>query len=358
MNQLTGQDPNRATNPGGATKRLRVLESFQQPRPTTNPYIVMLYRALQDACDVHTFSWRFALQGKYDVFHVHWPEILLRSDRWSRRVGRRAAFLLLLGRLKQQRVAVVRTMHNLAPHEEPSALDNWLLARLDAMTTAWIRLNPVTDKGGDDTDVTTILLGHYLDWFTTDPGARPTPKKVGNFGLIRPYKGVPELVTAFRGLADAHAQLVVMGQPNSAELTAEIERCADHDPRITLQLNHVDDPYLAEQVRSCSLVVLPHHNMHNSSSLLLALSLGRPALVPDTAVTRHVQEELGSDWVHLYSEPLTPAAIETSLAAADQLMGIDPRPTPDLSDRDWSNVARAHVAAFRRAMAKKTDRRK
>ena len=73
---------------------LRVLESFKPPRKTTNPYIVMLYSALQKACDIHAFSWREALRGDYDVFHVHWPEVLLRSDRRSRRVGRRVAFWL------------------------------------------------------------------------------------------------------------------------------------------------------------------------------------------------------------------------------------------------------------------------
>lgn len=56
-----------------------VLQSFRTPRPTTNPYIVMLGETLRTTPGVVllNFSWRRALFGRFDVFHVHWPEILV-----------------------------------------------------------------------------------------------------------------------------------------------------------------------------------------------------------------------------------------------------------------------------------------
>lgn len=333
-----------------ADVQVRVLESFKTPQKTTNPYIVMLYNALKQNCDVQTFSWREALRGDYNVFHVHWPEILLRSDRLSRRVGRRLAFWLLLRRLSSRRVAIVRTMHNLKPHEAPSKIDKRLLARLDAMTTAWIRLNPVTSPDAQ-ADVTTILLGHYLDWFDDLPDVTREPGLIGNFGLIRPYKGVSELVAAARSSDDSHLRLVIMGEPATKELEDEIRGLAGDDTRITLNLTHVDDATLAYEVRRCSLIALPHHNMHNSSSLLLALSLNRPALVPNTAVTRHMQTEVGSEWVYLYDD-LNAASLEAALLRAD----TEPRGAkPDLSSRDWSGVATAHRAVFERALETATS---
>ncbi|MFA7265909.1 MAG: hypothetical protein WC054_06320 [Candidatus Nanopelagicales bacterium] len=323
----------------------RVLESFKQPGKTTNPYITMLFDALGAACETKSFSWREALTGDYDVFHVHWPEILLYSDRRSRRIGRRAAFWLLLQRIKYRRVAVVRTMHNLKPHETPSQIDTRLLAKLDSITTAWIRLNPVTEPN-DSADVTTILLGHYLDWFEEVPDLEPTPGLIGNFGLIRAYKGVPELITAMRSSDNPDMSLVVMGAPASTELADEILQLAGTDPRITLELTHVDDATLAREVRRCSVVALPHHNMHNSSSLLLALSLDRPALVPNTPVTRHIRDEVGSEWVYLY-ENLDASALEGAVRRAAE----EPRGArPDLSQRDWKQVAAAHIAVFERAI--------
>lgn len=329
---------------------LRVLESFNRPRATTNPYIVMLYEALREVCEVEPFSWRSALRGNYNVFHFHWPEILLRSDRLSRRVARRAAFWYLLQRLKSRNVAVVRTMHNLKPHETPSRIDSWLLGRLDILTTAWIRLNPVTSPE-THTEVTTILLGHYLDWFEEIPDIAAEPHVIGNFGLIRPYKGVAELVTAAHTSNDAQLRLVVMGEPATTDLRDEITTLAAGDPRITLNLNHVDDGTLAREVRRCSLIVLPHHNMHNSSSLLLALSLDRPVLVPDTPVTRHVQQEVGDCWVYLYDQ-LTAKSLEHAL---DRATHDQRSPHPDLSARDWAGVAAAHIDVFTRALQLKAS---
>ncbi len=60
-------------------ERLRVLQSFKEPGPYTNPYVVMLREALTatPGLEVLTFSWRTALLGRYDVFHVHWPETII-----------------------------------------------------------------------------------------------------------------------------------------------------------------------------------------------------------------------------------------------------------------------------------------
>jgi beta-1,4-mannosyltransferase len=63
-------------DPDGA---LTVLQGFPVPRPTTNPYLVMLAQSLreQPGVTVLPFSWRTALVGRFDVYHSHWPEILV-----------------------------------------------------------------------------------------------------------------------------------------------------------------------------------------------------------------------------------------------------------------------------------------
>ena len=43
---------------------IRVLESFQAPRKTTNPYITMLFNALGQTCEVQAFTWKEALRGR------------------------------------------------------------------------------------------------------------------------------------------------------------------------------------------------------------------------------------------------------------------------------------------------------
>src|SRR3954462_15609232 len=115
-----------------------VLQSVPRPRSTTNPYLVQLVRALPDDVRIEYFSWRRALAGRYDVLHLHWPEVLLRSPSRARAVARRAATTLLLGVLRARRIAVVRTLHNPQPHDQPPLLDRAVLRGLDRSTTRWI----------------------------------------------------------------------------------------------------------------------------------------------------------------------------------------------------------------------------
>src|SRR2546423_439948 len=188
-----------------------VLQSFRRPRRTTNPYLVQLVRALPDDVRTDYFSWRRALAGRYDVLHLHWPEVLLRSPSRARALARRAATTLLLGVLRARRIAVVRTLHNPQPHEQPPLLDRAVLRGLDRSTTRWIRLNPFTAEP-DPARTSTILHGHYRDWF--GPAGRPAvPGRLLCFGLLRPYKGVESLLEAFGELDEGSLGLRVVGAP-------------------------------------------------------------------------------------------------------------------------------------------------
>jgi len=94
-------------------RSLVVLQSVPEPKPTTNPYVVQLIRSLREAgVDVRAFSWRAALTSRYDVFHVHWPEILARGNTPLRTLARQVALLALLIRLRVTRTPIVRTLHN------------------------------------------------------------------------------------------------------------------------------------------------------------------------------------------------------------------------------------------------------
>jgi beta-1,4-mannosyltransferase len=326
-----------------------VLQSFPQPRPTTNPYLTQLARALPPPVEVRCFSWRAALAGRYDVLHVHWPENLLRSPRRSRALARRAAVALLLVVLRARRVAVVRTVHNLEPHEPPSAVERALLGALDRATTLRVRLNaatPVTDP----TRSRTIPHGHYRDWYAAQPVPASIPGRLVSIGLIRPYKGVEALTEAFTRLTDDEVPgltLHVVGRPTTAALRDHVLSAAAGDPRITPVLDHVADDVLAAEVGQAELVVLPYTHLHNSGALLLALSLGRPVLVPAGATTAALAEEVGPGWVHTYDGPFDARV----LAGALERVRSGPRaPRPDLSGRDWPAVGRLHAAAYAEAV--------
>jgi beta-1,4-mannosyltransferase len=339
----------RARPPAEGGRRPAVLQSVRQPSPRTNPYVVQLVESLSAGADVRYFTWRQALCGRYDVVHLHWPEVMLRRDGRAARLLARIRFLALLARLgSSRRTAVVQTLHNLRSHEGGDRLERVLLAALHRRTDHWIALNADTPCP-DPRRVTVIPHGDYRDWFAPYPVPAAQPGRLLCFGLIRPYKGVETLLSAFAGLADAAARLRVVGSPSRPELAARVERACRADRRVSARLEYVDDATLADEIGRSQLVVLPYAQMHNSGALLLALSLGRPVLVPDTPVNRQLAREVGPGWVLTYPRALTTAALAGALA---EVTAGPPVAAADLSRRRWPLIARQHLDCYRRALAR------
>jgi beta-1,4-mannosyltransferase len=322
-----------------------VLQSFPRPRPTTNPYLVQLVQALPDDVRVEYFGWRTALAGRYDVVHLHWPEVLVRSGSRPKALARQLATLLLLGVLRARGIAVVRTLHNPRPHERPGLLARMLLARVDRATTRWIRLNPRTSSP-DPARTSTILHGHYRDWFPHDD-VPPVPGRLLCFGLLRPYKGVEALLDAFTDVEDASVTLRIVGSPTTPQLREAVLGAASADPRVTARPEYVDDATLRHEIAVAELVVLPYREMHNSGAALLALSLDRPVLLPASDVASDLADEVGRDWVKLYSGALTAEILEGALA---EVRGAVRTGRPDLSRREWPEAGLAHRAVYLAAL--------
>lgn len=324
---------------------LRVLSSASPPGPGSNPYLILLHRSLEPLLHVAWFSWRRALVGRYDVLHLHWPEVKLRGASPLRTVARWVLFAAVLVRCRAGRRAIVRTLHNEAPHEPISLPGRFLLRLCDRWTTAWIALNPSTRAPGRG-PVTVIPHGHYRDWVAGLPRASADPHRIVNVGLLRRYKGVEELLAAVEESPDDELELRVVGAPADPQVAAAVRSAAARDRRISLEARHVDDAQLVREVTSAQLVVLPHAGAGNSGVVLMALSLDRPVLVPSGPVSDLIAEEVGADWVLTYSGPLRGAQLIGALERARRTRG-----TPDLSNRDWPTLAEAHARVFERAVA-------
>jgi beta-1,4-mannosyltransferase len=87
--------------------------------------------------------------------------------------------------------------------------------------------------------------------------------------------------------------------------------------------------------------------MHNSGTLLLALSLARPVLAPWSESNAALAEEVGPGWVFLYEGDFEPALLESTL---DKVRGTPRGSAPDLSQRDWPRIGRLHYRTYLEAL--------
>ncbi|WP_308796898.1 glycosyltransferase [Agromyces silvae] len=337
----------RALTGNPATGRpLTVLHSIAAPGSETR-YATHMQGTAGEGVEVRFFSWQAALLGGYDVFHLHWPEHLVGVSDGPRARLRYLLLRLLFLRLRLRRTPVVRTLHNLVPHDDktnPRVRE--VTRRFEALTEVEIHL---VDEAGERDAAQTFYIPHgsYVEVFGAHPHADPVLGRLIHFGLLKKYKGVEALLAAFDELDEPNLQLRIVGKPIDGDTARTAKAAADRDKRITVELAFVPDAQLVEEISSSELVVLPYKELHSSGAVLVALSVGRPVLVPSGPTSRALREEVGDAWVHLFQPPLSPSDL------SDALDGIRRRPEgqrPDLSARTWESVRTAHRRVYLAAM--------
>lgn len=328
---------------------IRVMQSAPAPRSTTNPYIVMLSRGLREHPEIELlhFDWWSVLTRRVDVFHAHWPEILVSGASPVKKLVRQVLFACLLVIFRIRRTVIVRTVHNVDMPHGISRRETALLRLFDRRTTFRIRINATTAIAPGQ-PFTTILHGDYREWFAEYQVPDAEPGRITYFGLIRRYKGTEALIRVFTAIPDRDPslRLTVAGRPSTAELGNELTTLAAGDEAIALRLAFLSEQELVDVVGKAHLIVLPYREMHNSGGALTALSLDRPILVPDNAANRALRKEVGEQWVHTYVGDLTPGRLLAALEAAEVL----PEGRPNLEKRDWATSTTLHVLAYHEAL--------
>lgn len=325
---------------------IRVLETFGPPKATTNPYIAQLHSSLMAAPGLTTltFDYRTALLGRYDVVHAHWPELMVDGHRAVGRAARRTLAALTVLRWRVTRTPVVRTLHNVERPQGISGFDHVVLSGIDRATTLDIALNDHTPTRGGVPQVV-IPHGHYRDWFAAQDSSPRMAGRVGYVGLIRRYKGVEDLVEAFKEWDRTGVSLHIAGKPSSSELLDGLQAAAASDDRISIDARFLDEADFVTAISTSELIVLPYRHMHNSGTALAALSLDRPVLVPDNAVNRALADECGPGWVHTFEGEITAGDIERAWIGSRERGA-----RPDLSRREWAAAGAQHRHAFESAV--------
>lgn len=324
--------------------RLKIIYSVPPPSSQSNPYTTMLAERVAEYADVDFFSWKKAFTRRHDVLHVHWPETLVRAGTKQKAIVRLIAGHVYLTIAKFRGTKIIRTVHNLTPHEAGSRAERSFLKRLDAQTSERIFLSGV----GAPASAVVIPHGHYRDW---------TPYRVISsersrfpllmFGTLRPYKGIEAAIRAFRTVPKGeNLALHIAGEASDSEYADKIRVEASEDSRITVDARRLSDSELAQMVADSELVVLPYRDFYNSGAAILALSLGTPILVPRTPSTEALLEEFNNEWIRLYESDLE----SKDLTEAHRLLANKPgRVQPSMKQREWSVSVRRHIELYEKA---------
>jgi len=346
------------------TKPLRVLAWPAFNTREQNPYAYLLYTHMQGA-EVEEFSIAKLLTRRYDVWHIHWPEMFLNVEKTAAAAGLKTqAVLSLIDFARRRGTKIVWTVHNLGSHERRyPRLEKWFwrafLRRLDGfITLSESGLRSARERFPELRDLpgSVVPHGHYRGEYPDNKragcrerlGIPENAKVVLFFGWIREYKNVPGLIAAFRGLNDSDAALCLAGRefPKSgtSKSGGSVRELASGDTRIHLHLRHVPNEEVQTYFGAADLVALPYREILNSGTALLALSFNRPVLVPNKGAMAELQALVGGNWVRTYDGELTTEQLGEALQWAhdEHRTGIAP-----LESLDWNRVGEQTLAAYR-----------
>jgi glycosyltransferase involved in cell wall biosynthesis len=154
------------------------------------------------------------------------------------------------------------------------------------------------------------------------PAAGPGPLRLLYLGLVRPFKGVEDLVEAFSGLTREQAErfrLTIVGETwEGWTAPAEAIARSPHADLIERVDRYVPDAELAAHYGRADAVVLPYRRSSASGPLQIAMSAGLPVVV--TAVGGLVEATRDYHGA-LLVPPRNPGALRGALLTLPQLCG-------------------------------------
>jgi glycosyltransferase involved in cell wall biosynthesis len=145
------------------------------------------------------------------------------------------------------------------------------------------------DEVGLDRAKVRVIPHGAFDYLTKLPEEKPLPPELEgaegpvilSFGLLRPYKGIENLLEAYRRLAaavPAPPELWIVGNPRM-DVAPLRELAAQSPGRVRFVTRFVEDAEIPAIFRRADLLVLPYLDAEHSGVLYTGLAFGKPMVL-------------------------------------------------------------------------------
>lgn len=300
------------------------------------------------------------------IVHLHWVWAFLvpGADRFP--LLRRASwgwFRLCLRVIRLLGLRLAWTAHNVLPHSpvfpDDIAARRRLVSQCDVVFchSSWT-LSGLTEIGAVPRRWAMIRHPPFGHADAGSPASRPSgtngTREFLFFGKLFEYKGVEDLLEALARLPASHpVHLTVAGQCGDAGLRARIEAGArEAGDRVSLRLRHIPDSDIAPLMRKADVVVLPFRRITTSGSALLALSYGKPLVIPELPALADLPDSAAFRYDR--SVEGLAATLQSVIAADGRLLArMSVAALAYCSETTWSQAASTTVAEFSKVLGKR-----
>ena len=249
-------------------------------------------------------------QFKFHIIHLHWQHPFLITDSKFGTIVKASLFIGQLVIAKVLGVKIVWTVHNITDHEnkynELELLFCKILAHcVDAIIVhcraAKCNIKSVYKIKKKD-NIFIIPHGNFLNYFrnTVSQSEARNQLKISSrdltflfLGLIRPYKGVLELIDSFQKLDVSPAKLIIAGKVPNEQLADRICKKAMGKVNIRLLFGHIPDDEIQNYMNAANIFVLPYRDILTSGGVLTGMSFGKAIISPNIGCIPEVLDSSG-----------------------------------------------------------------
>jgi glycosyltransferase involved in cell wall biosynthesis len=206
-------------------------------------------------------------------------------------------------------IKIVWTVHNKYNHENMHISLDILMSTILAKVCTAMKVACQSGKEEitglfrlkDSSKIEVIPHGSYITAYSNNTDRENARNKLGidendfvflHIGLIRRYKGVPELIEAFDRLSQRGTRLIIAGKPFTHQIQAEVSNKCQKNSNIVAVLDFIPDDEMQIYMNAADVVVLPYTDILTSGAVVLAMSFGKPVIAPAVGC---IPEILSSD---------------------------------------------------------------
>ena len=246
-----------------------------------------------------------------DILHLHWLHTYFRAPNAVKSLFRLVKFISGLVILRLRGVKIVWTAHNLNSHEKlyvwldqictfiVAKLAHAIIAHCEAAKCEIATTLQLRNKE----KIFVIPHGNYTSYYENkiDPVEARKTLNIPNsnfvflfLGLIRPYKGMFELLEAFKQLHHDKVQLVIAGKIWNDELAEQIRQKTEGHNNIKFVPGFVPDGQIQVYMNACDVTVFPYRDVLTSGAVILAMSFGRTCIAPRMGCIGEILDNSGA----------------------------------------------------------------
>lgn len=340
-----------------------------------NPYQKLLVKHLAklgvqiEEVDCRTIFLPILLKhGKPDFVHFHSVHSFFLSPSRFKSVTKLLVFISQVLILRLIGVRIIWTVHDLKSHSSRylgidrfgttlftriahGIITHYDVAKREVITA--LRLQNANK-------VFVIPHGNYIDYYENkiDRVEARTALNIPHsslvflfLGRIEGYKGVVEMIDAFKQLHHKEAQLVIAGKPETEQLEELLKQKIAGDDNIQLISGFVPDDQIQVYMNACDVVMFPYLDILTSGAVLLAMSFSRVCIAPRKSCFTEVLDDSGA---FLYDPNLGEGlsqAMNSAIQRKSELLSMGEHNRQLAEQWSWSRVAKMTLDLYKQSLS-------